>query len=79
MQLKVDEAKQRSDFGKERYEAELFQKKVASVFEKITESDWKIVDAMRSIEDIHEVCLGVDVYMRAYKLHNDVLIKRSRS
>ena len=74
LQLKVDEAKQRSDFGEERYEAELFQKKVASVFEKIAERDWKIIDATKSIEDIHEVCLVVNVDVRAYKLHNVVLL-----
>ena len=45
----------------ERYEQTAFQKIVAENFEKLTEKDWKVIDADKSVEDLHkeleDICL----------------------
>ncbi|XP_064614850.1 thymidylate kinase-like [Liolophura sinensis] len=51
--LNQQEAARRGGFGTERYEQAEFQKKVAENFETIREKDWKVIDADKSIEDLH--------------------------
>lgn len=52
LDLPADEAKQRSGYGEERYEVAEFQAKVRSVFKSLS-SQWKILRADRSKEDLH--------------------------
>ncbi|CAH1781094.1 unnamed protein product [Owenia fusiformis] len=51
--LSPEEASKRAAFGTERYENTEFQERVAKNFEILKEHDWKIVNAGKSIEDLH--------------------------
>ena len=52
MDLTVDQAMERGDFGNERYEKEEFQRTVRDTFFALKSDTWKIIDASRSIEDV---------------------------
>ena len=60
--LSTEAAAKRGGFGGERYEQTAFQKTVAENFEKLAEKDWKIINADKSVEDLHKeletVCLN---------------------
>ncbi|KAF5921541.1 hypothetical protein HPG69_009109 [Diceros bicornis minor] len=60
LQLKLAEAATRGKFGCERYENRTFQESVSQRFHQLmgdTTLNWKMVDASKSIEDVHkEIC-----------------------
>ncbi|KAB1278788.1 Thymidylate kinase [Camelus dromedarius] len=60
LQLRLAEAAARSEFGQERYEDRAFQEQVLRRFHQLrgdTSLNWKMVDASRSIEEVHqEIC-----------------------
>ena len=51
--LSSEAAAKRGGFGVERYEQTEFQKKVAENFEKLQDKDWRVIDADKSVEDLH--------------------------
>ncbi|XP_007253720.2 thymidylate kinase [Astyanax mexicanus] len=56
LQLSPEVAAQRGQFGAERYEISSFQQTVQQRFEEIrndTSINWKVIDASRSIEEVH--------------------------
>jgi len=53
MDIDIEDASVRGDFGGERYEVSDFQKKVQGLFSSLSDKTWKLVDANRTIEDIH--------------------------
>ncbi|XP_038050788.1 thymidylate kinase-like [Patiria miniata] len=59
LDINLEEAEQRDDFGEERYESTLFQKKVKDNYDQLKESTWEFLDASQSIEDIH--CSALDI------------------
>ena len=52
MDLTVDQAMERGNFGDERYEKEEFQRTVRDTFFKLKSDSWKIIDASRKIEEV---------------------------
>ncbi|KAJ8309764.1 hypothetical protein KUTeg_011629 [Tegillarca granosa] len=55
--LSPEAAEKRGTFGKERYEKKEFQQKVSENFEKLKEDNWKVIDADKSVDDLHtELC-----------------------
>ncbi|XP_007941454.1 thymidylate kinase [Orycteropus afer afer] len=60
LHLQPADAAQRGGFGRERYDDEAFQERVLGCFQQLMQDpslDWKMVDASRSIEDVHrEIC-----------------------
>jgi dTMP kinase len=54
LDLFPEDAKNRGDYGNERYEKEEFQKKVRGVYEKLKEPYWVTIDASRDIETIQK-------------------------
>ena len=58
LDIDVDDASVRGDFGGERYEVTDFQKKVQKLFRSLEDESWSTVDARRSIEDIHSDLCG---------------------
>jgi dTMP kinase len=53
MQLSVETASRRGDFGRERYESVEMQDKVQHVFTQLRDDTWKDVDATDSIGKVH--------------------------
>ncbi|XP_054426367.1 thymidylate kinase [Pteronotus mesoamericanus] len=56
LQLQLDAARKRGEFGHERYENRDFQERALQRFHQLmgdTTLKWKVVDASRSIEDVH--------------------------
>jgi dTMP kinase len=53
LDLPVDVASKRAQYGDERYEKAEFQKQVAKCYQQLREPDWKILDASQAIEDLH--------------------------
>jgi len=75
MDITIDEASSRGDFGGERYEVSDFQKKVQLKFQQLKDSTWKMIDARDTIENIHStLCAQVVDVMKACEekplLHN---------
>nr|XP_048297923.1 thymidylate kinase isoform X1 [Myodes glareolus] len=57
LQLQLLDAAARGEFGLERYETGTFQEQVLLCFQQLMKDEnlnWKVVDASRSIEDVHE-------------------------
>uniref|UniRef100_A0A914XHV0 Thymidylate kinase n=1 Tax=Plectus sambesii TaxID=2011161 RepID=A0A914XHV0_9BILA len=52
--LHPEKAAKRGGFGEERYENIDMQLKVYHQFQKLRQSDWKVVDASQSVDDMHE-------------------------
>ncbi|KAI6063156.1 Thymidylate kinase isoform X1 [Aix galericulata] len=80
LQLSPEEAAARGDFGSERYENSLFQEKVLKSFYHLMKDktlNWKMIDASKSIEDLHreiksiaeETMLEADSSPEAWLLH----------
>ncbi|XP_053453239.1 thymidylate kinase isoform X1 [Nycticebus coucang] len=62
LQLQLADAAMRGEFGQERYEDRPFQERALQRFHQLmadTTLNWKIVDASRSIEDIHVEILAL--------------------
>ncbi|KAI5628318.1 thymidylate kinase [Silurus asotus] len=56
LQLNPNVAAERGEFGTERYETSVFQRTVQQRFEQLmkdTSVNWKVIDAARSIEEVH--------------------------
>jgi dTMP kinase len=57
LDMSIEESKKRGDFGLERYEKEAFQKKVKTMYSQLMEKaetpKWVVVDAARTIEEVH--------------------------
>ncbi|XP_072540175.1 thymidylate kinase [Salminus brasiliensis] len=57
LQLNPTVAAERGEFGAERYETSSFQQTVQQKFEQLrkdTSINWKVIDAARSIEEVHQ-------------------------
>ena len=54
MDLTVEQAMTRGQFGEERYEKEEFQKTVHGNFMALKTPSWRIIDAFRSIEEVEK-------------------------
>ncbi|KAG9284144.1 hypothetical protein G9A89_022918 [Geosiphon pyriformis] len=54
MDLSSEEAMKRSGFGEERYEKQAFQEKVRTMFMKLQDPSWKVLDARQSKSELHE-------------------------
>ncbi|XP_066135899.1 thymidylate kinase [Saccopteryx bilineata] len=57
LQLRLAEAVERGGFGCERYENQAFQERALRCFHQLMEDttlNWKMVDASKSIEDVHK-------------------------
>jgi len=54
LQVSEEVAKQRADFGGERYEKTDFQAKVRDIYDKLADSSWKTIDADKTIEEVEE-------------------------
>ncbi len=52
LELSVDQAKRRAEFGKERYEKEDFQQRVLESYHCLREPNWLTLDATMSPEDL---------------------------
>ena len=52
LELSIEDAKKRGDYGAERYEKEEFQRKVKAVYERLKDSKWVSVDAGRSMDEV---------------------------
>ena len=53
LELDIEQAKQRGDYGAERYEKEEFQKLVKKAYDSLRAPNWVSVNAGREIEEIH--------------------------
>jgi len=54
LDIPVDEASSRGDFGGERYEVSSFQKTVQERFKLLKDDSWQVIDARDTIENIHK-------------------------
>ncbi|KAH3742819.1 thymidylate kinase [Pelomyxa schiedti] len=54
LKMPAEFATKRSAYGEERYDKEEFQSKVAAVFNALQEPYWCVIDATKSIQEIHE-------------------------
>lgn len=54
LKLHQEALRQRGGFGEERYESIEFQRRVASNFEKLTTSNWKVINADKDKETLHK-------------------------
>jgi len=54
LELSVEEAAKRGDYGKERYEKLDFQAKVYEQFLKLREPNWHVIDARHSVEEMQQ-------------------------
>ncbi|XP_069325368.1 thymidylate kinase isoform X1 [Eulemur rufifrons] len=62
LQLRLADAARRGEFGQERYEDRAFQERALHCFQQLMGDEtvnWKIVDASKSIEDVHEEILAL--------------------
>ncbi|KAL1915549.1 uncharacterized protein VTP21DRAFT_6673 [Calcarisporiella thermophila] len=59
MDLPIEDAKLRGDYGQERYENHLQQSKTYDIFMQLKEPSWEMIDARQSIEDIHKKILDI--------------------
>ncbi|XP_045415481.1 thymidylate kinase [Lemur catta] len=62
LQLRLADAAQRGAFGRERYEDRAFQERALRCFQQLMGDatvNWKIVDASKSIEEVHEEILAL--------------------
>lgn len=54
LEISVKDAMLRASFGDERYENLEFQQHVAEVYHHLKSDDWKVVDALKDTNEIHE-------------------------
>jgi hypothetical protein len=64
LDLAVEEAMKRGQFGEERYEKEAMQRAVRSNFHRLRQSNWKVVDARQSVEEMHQFLCVVLFFAR---------------
>ena len=72
LDLPTEDAERRGDFGAERYERGDMQRRVADNFRQLIDGDararpglWHVLDARRSIEDLHEEIVKIGASRRA--------------
>lgn len=53
LDISIKDAQARGSFGDERYEKVEFQERVADIYKQLRSDDWKIVDAMKDVNEIH--------------------------
>ncbi|KAK9762331.1 Thymidylate kinase [Basidiobolus ranarum] len=53
LDMPIEGTSERDGFGEERYEKRSMQEKVRELFLKMQEPSWKVLDARKSIEDLH--------------------------
>lgn len=53
LKLHQEACGRRAGFGEERYENKEFQERVASNFDKLTTSNWKVIDADKDVDALH--------------------------
>eukprot|EP00300_Choanocystis_sp_HF-7_P042675 c9394_g1_i1.p1 GENE.c9394_g1_i1~~c9394_g1_i1.p1 ORF type:complete len:206 (+),score=33.46 c9394_g1_i1:1-618(+) len=58
LHISSEVAQGRGQFGQERYETEELQKRVREQFDHLMDDSWKLVDANRTIEDLHQALLA---------------------
>lgn len=54
LEMNVNNADKRNGYGGERYEEKPFQREVSEKFEKMRDPSWKMIDADKDIEAVHE-------------------------
>jgi len=54
LNLSVEDAAKRGNFGTEIYENVAFQTKVREIYAQLQDPTWKVINAARSVEEIHE-------------------------
>ncbi|CAO3596773.1 unnamed protein product [Absidia cylindrospora] len=59
LDLSMDEAEKRGGFGDERYEKRDLQLRVRQEFNKVMDSTWKIIDASKSRDEVHDAMMAV--------------------
>ncbi|XP_045201663.2 thymidylate kinase-like [Mercenaria mercenaria] len=57
--LSSEAAAKRGGFGEERYEQTDFQKTVAGNFELLKDKSWQVIDADKSVDDLHRELLDI--------------------
>ncbi|XP_049868850.1 thymidylate kinase [Pectinophora gossypiella] len=55
--MPLENVMQRNGFGNERYEVPEFQNRVSEMYTLLKDDSWEVLDASRSIKDIHEELL----------------------
>lgn len=70
LDIPVDEASGRGDFGDERYEVSSFQKTVQERFKLLKDDSWQVIDARDTIENIHN-----NIYTCTLNVINNILDK----
>lgn len=53
LDISIKDAQARGSFGDERYEKVEFQERVANIYKQLRSDDWKVVDAMKDVNEIH--------------------------
>lgn len=53
LDISIKDAESRGQYGEERYEKAEFQQRVADIYKQLRSDDWKVVDAMRDMNEIH--------------------------
>lgn len=53
LDISTTDAMSRASFGNERYEKAEFQARVAEVYKQLKSDNWKVVDAMKDMNEIH--------------------------
>jgi dTMP kinase len=54
LDMTIEEAKLRGDYGAERYEREEFQLKVREMYKRLAGPTWTTINAARSMDAVHE-------------------------
>lgn len=67
LEIATKDAMSRASFGNERYEKAEFQERVAKVYKELKSDDWRVVDALRDMNEIHE-----EIKSTVIKLEEDV-------
>ena len=69
LDIPMEEAAKRGNYGAERYEKEEFQAKVRQNFLSLADPDWKVLDATKSIDAlhaaVHSLAIGVQASVEA--------------
>ncbi|CAO3611274.1 unnamed protein product [Cunninghamella blakesleeana] len=58
LDLSMEEAEKRGGFGEERYEKRELQLRVRDEFNQLMDDSWKIIDASKSVEEVHQDMLN---------------------
>ncbi|KAI9136258.1 thymidylate kinase-domain-containing protein [Paraphysoderma sedebokerense] len=70
LDIPINDTMTRGGFGEERYEKLEFQEKVRNVFMDLKEDGWMVIDARKSIDDIHRTIID-----RTNQTINDVALR----